>query len=161
MPDHGFMGFKGRNGDQYVVDTSRLDRASEVAACRAALEFIAPDVDRFQCDVPWSREADWPVEVVHAASLLVPVHSGYQTSGWIQDFSDVVWRAFVVFAPYAYSSDAWTADMTFLGEVNDEGTPVTVRVLLEQLQQFRQSVHGADVVSLSKWRKGSRAPGSA
>ncbi|GAA3521065.1 hypothetical protein GCM10022234_16140 [Aeromicrobium panaciterrae] len=160
MPDDGFMGFKGRNGDQYVVDTSRLDRASEVAVCRATLELIAPDVDRFQCDVPWSREADWPTEVSQAASLLVPVHSGYQTSGWIQGFSDVIWRAFVAFAPYAYSADAWTAEMKLLGEVNDEGTSLTVRVLPEQLQQFGQSVHGADVVPLSKWRKGSRALGS-
>ena len=147
------MWFRSRTADQYVLDTSRLDRNLEIAVCRATLELIAPDVDRFQCDVPWDHASDWPPEVRQAAAQLVPGNSGYLTSGWIQDFSPIVWQAFVTFAPYAYSSDAWTAEMKFLGEVNDEGTSIAVRVLPEQLQRFEQSVHGAQVVSLREWRK--------
>jgi hypothetical protein len=147
------MWFRNRKANQHVVDTSLLDRELQIAACRDALELVAPEVDRFQCDVPWVREQDWPVDVREAAAVLVPVHSGYQTSGWVRDFSENVWRAFVTFAPYAYASDAWTKDMKFLAEVNDEGSSLTVRVLPEQMRDFKRLVHGATVVPLNEWRR--------
>lgn len=153
MPDDGSMWFRNRKRDQHVVDTSGLDREQQIAACRAALELVGPEVDRFQCDVPWDREADWPADVREAAAALVPVDSGHRTSGWIRGFSEDVWRAFVTFAPYAYGADAWTKDMKFLAEVNDEGTSLTVRVLPERLRDFEQEVHGARVVPLNDWRR--------
>jgi hypothetical protein len=101
MHDDGFVWFRNRRADWHVVDTSGLDSELRIAVCRAALELVAPEVDRFQCDVPWDRKHDWPADVREAAALLVPVHSGYQLSGWVRDFSEEGWRAFVTFAPYA------------------------------------------------------------
>lgn len=153
MPDDGFMWFRSRKLDRHVVDTSGLDREQQIAACTAALLLVAPDVDRFQTDVPWDRAGDWPADVREAAAALVSVHSGYQTSGLIRDFSGDTWRAFVSFAPYAYGSDAWTKDMKLLAEVDDEGTSLTVRVLPEQLPEFQDLVHGARVVPLREWHR--------
>jgi len=153
MPDDGSMWFRNRNLDCHVVDTSGLDREQRIAACAAALVLVAPDVDRFQTDVPWDRAGDWPADVRKAATALVSVHSGYQSSGWIRDFSHDVWRAFVSFAPYAYGSDVWTKDMKLLAEVNDEGTSLTVRVLPEQLPEFEDLVHGTRVVPLHEWNR--------
>jgi hypothetical protein len=144
--------FRSGSADRYVVDTSSLDRDEQIAACRSALELVGADAGQFQCDVPWGQRAKWPDEVGDAAVHLVPVRSGYQTSGWISDFNLETWQAFVMFAPYAYSADVWTTTGAFLAEVNDEGTSVTVRVLPEQLKAFEQSAHGANIVALNDWQ---------
>lgn len=147
------MWFRKRNVDQYVIDTSCLDRDDEVAACRAALDLIAPDVARFQCDVLWDNSAQWPDDVVRAATALVPHELQYEATGWVTDFPDSVWHSFVTFAPYALSADAWTAEMKSLAEVEDEGTSLVVRILPDQIVRFEESTLGAEIVPLKLWRK--------
>jgi hypothetical protein len=146
-----------RFDDQYVVDTRHLSRDDQIAVCRAVLRLVAPVVVRFQCDVPWSQELDWPPEVRHAAALLAPRGSNYETSGWIDDVTQARWEAYVTFAPYAYSSDAWGPGMRSLADVNDVGTSLVVRVPPDQVHQLKRSVHGADVVPLRQLRAQSRA----
>lgn len=144
---------------EYVVDTSRLTREQEVDACRAALQVVRPYVDRFQCDVPWDNRGAWPHEVVEAANVLAPLPVGptsketYQMTGWVSDFEDETWDAFVTFAPYAFSADAWTADMNWLLSVSDEGTRLSVRVTQDRLGDFKHSVIGADVVPTADWNR--------
>lgn len=156
------MWFRNRNIDQYVVDTSHLRRELEIAACRAALRLVAPDVYRFQCDVPWGNRDSWPDDVIAAATILAPLPENatpkqtYQDTGWITNFPETVWQAFVTFAPYAFSSDAWTDDMKPVVDINDEGTSLVVRVLPGQVRQFEQAVPEADVIPLIEWRRRPR-----
>lgn len=153
------MWVRDRFVDQYVVDTSGLIREQQIAACRSVLQFVAADVDHFQCDVPWGERESWPREVVQAAAILAPLTEGtpskkeYKHTGWVREFSDVTWQAFVVFAPYAYSADAWTVDMKSLAEIEDEGTSLVVRVPPAKLRQLEQAIPNADIVPLGEWRK--------
>lgn len=153
------MWFRSRNVDVYDIDTSNLTRTEQVAACRATLEHVGPVVERFQCDVPWGQAGSWPDDVKDAAEVLAPRPNGtppdkYLLTGWVTDFSVATWRACVTFAPYAYDSDAYTVDMKFLAQIDDEGTSVAVRVLPEELERFRESLPaGAKLTSLERRRR--------
>lgn len=153
------MWFRNRREDQYIVDTSRLTRELEVEACRAALQVVRPDVDRFQCDVPWDNRGSWPREVVDAANALAPLPEDftpkqtYQLTGWVTGFTEETWDAFVTFAPFSFGANAWTADMQWWIDVNDEGTSVGVRVSPDRLAGLQRSVRGADVVAAADWSR--------
>lgn len=156
MRDDGPMWLRGGSHGQWVVDVDRLGRDQQVATCRSVLELVVSEASRFQCDVPWDRCEDWPEDVQEAATELVPVHSGYQVTGWVDEFSQSAWRAFVTFAPYAYDSDVWTSHGKFLAEVNDEGSSLTVHLRPEQAHAFAQSNRGAAVVPLRTWQQSRR-----
>jgi hypothetical protein len=153
------MWFRSRQADVYFVDTTRLTREQEVEACRAALEIVRPNVDRFQCDIPWDNRGSWPREVVEAATVLAPLPKNpatsetYQLTGWVSGFTDHTWEAFVTFAPYAFGADAWTVDMSWLIDVNDEGTSVAVCLPPDRLAQLQRSVAGGDVVAAGDWSR--------
>jgi len=152
--------FRNRLADQYVIDTSLLTREGQVDACRAALRIVRPDVERFQCDVPWDISGSWPEEVVEAATVLAPLPDDatpkptYRTTGWVLDFGNETWDAFVAFAPYAYSADAWTSRMKFLVDVSDEGDRLSVRIAPDQLEDFKNLVGVVDaVVPAVEWSR--------
>lgn len=155
------MWFRNRYLDKYVVDTSGLTREREVAACRAALALVRPEVGRFQLIVNWPEgDNSIPDDVRQAALVFVPRENHYEmTKGWITDISDRVWQAFVTLAPYTLSADVWTEEMEWLLDIDDEGRSLVVRVLPERLQKFKESVPGARVVPLKEWvRERRRVP---
>jgi hypothetical protein len=147
------MWFRRPEVDVYFIHTTRLTREKEIVACRAALQAVRSDVDRFQCDVPWDNQRSWPREVVEAATILTPApkthakQQAYVLTGWVSGFTDRTWDAFVTFAPYSFGANAWTAEMKWLIDVNDEGTSVAVRVAPDRLAALESSVAGADVVA--------------
>lgn len=155
----GSVWFRKRREDEYVVDTSQLTREHVVDVCRAALELVRPDVDRFQCDVPWDNKRSWPPEVVDAATVLAPLPAGvgptqtYQSTGWVTGFTDTGWDAFVTFAAYSYAADAWTADMERLIDISDEGTRLGVSMSPDRLAILRRSLKGAEVVPVADWSR--------
>lgn len=153
------MWFGNRREGQYVVDTSRLTRDQEIEACRAALQFVRPNVHRFQCDVPWDNKVLWPGEVVEAATALAPLPQNftpkqtYQLTGWITGFAEDTWNAFVTFAPFSFGADAWTADMEWLIDVDDEGTSLAIRLSPDRLADLQHAVSGADLVASADWSR--------
>lgn len=149
------MWFRGRR-DLYVVETEHLSRELQVGACRAALHFVGARAERLQTDVPWARAGLWPADVVEAASRLAPRDPEYATSGWITSIDDRLWQAYVTFAPFAFSTDVWTADMELLGHVDDEATSIVVRIPVSIREELRRSVAPARVVPLA--RRGLRRP---
>ena len=156
------MRFRNRREGEYIVDTSALTRNQEVDACRAAIRVIRPHVDRFQCDVPWDNNGSWPGEVVASPTVLAPLPEDatpkqtYRNTGWVLNFETETWDAFVTFAPYSLSADAWTADMKFVLSASDEGTSLAVSVSPDLLRDFKRSVVGADLVPVDDWSRRRR-----
>ncbi len=134
----------------FSVETSHLTRPEQIAACGAALDVVRERADRLQIDVPWDHAASWPEEVVEAASVFAPRRRDYECSGWIAPISQRQWLAFRALAPYAFSSDVWTADMRLLADVNDEGSSITVHVESDDLSRLREAVAPAYVVELKR-----------
>lgn len=126
--------------------TDDLDDDQLATACRAALDHVRGEADRLQIDVPWSDS--WPPEVVAAAKVFAPRRREYELSGWVTPVENHQWEAFVLLAPYAYTSDVWTADMKPLAEVDDEGSVIFVYLPEADVEGFCRTLSPARVITV-------------
>ncbi|GAA1754799.1 hypothetical protein GCM10009710_37350 [Aeromicrobium alkaliterrae] len=129
----------------YQVDTVGLSRVQQIAACRAALEFVRPRADRLQLEVPWQWAESWPEDVVEAASILAPKREAYEVTGWVTPIEEHHWKAFVALAPFAFTADVWSFHMTELADVSNEATIIVVRIPPHDLARLRDAVAPARV----------------
>lgn len=125
--------------------TDDLDDAQLATACRAALAQVRGEADRLQIDIPWSESESWPPEVVTAAQVFAPRRREYELSGWVTPVSDHQWEAYVLLAPYASTSDVWTADMNLLAEVDDQGSVIFLYLPEAEVEGFCRALSPARV----------------
>lgn len=146
--------------DEYVVDTWGLPRGAEIDACRLALTSVAKRAHTFETDIPWSRTADWPADVQHAAHLLSSHSTGrrresdaYQMTGVLsaKDLSD--WEAFVTFAPYAFDASVWGADLRLLASLSDEGTGLTIHLQTDEHDALVSLLGAVRVIPWFQWKR--------
>lgn len=153
------MWFRKRHDAMYRIDTSLLKVDQQVDACRHVVRLVRPFVERFQCDVPWDNRHRWPHDVVEAAAVLAPLPANvsskktYRLTGWVRDFDEATWAAFVTFAPYSFAADAWTEDMKILASISDEGDRLSVRLSPDLLSDLTSSVPEAAVVPSAEWTR--------
>ena len=145
---------------RYVLDADRLSEDEQVAACRAVLMVVEPDIASFETDIPLSGASDWPADVVQAATYLSSVkppgrgeNESYRRTGEVQRSDEAAWEAFVVFAPYAYDATAWADDAGAILYLADAGTSVTAALTSEQAMLASAAVGGEVLVPLDEWRQ--------
>jgi hypothetical protein len=143
----------------FVIDTGALRDVDRRRAARVVLELVAPDVETFECDVPWSQQQGWPDEVREAAERLGALRSTrrssdvYWQTGVIRRTDDSTWRAFVTFAPFAYDASASDMNGRRLVDLADEGTSLVARLDDNQARTVAEAFGHQVVVPLKAWRK--------
>ena len=117
-------------------------------ACRTALAHVRGEADRLQIDIPWSESETWPPEIVAAAKVFAPRRSEYELSGWVTPVEDHQWVAYVLLAPYAFTTNVWTADMKPLAEVDDQGSVIFVYLPEAEVEGFCRALSPARVITV-------------
>ena len=115
---------------KYVVDTAALEAHQRIDACRLVLSVTAADIATFETDIPWAAAGEWPDDVRQAAGTLSSLSEPsrgedalYRRTGEVHRDDDVVWKAFVTFAPYAYDASAWSTDSQQIIALSDSARP--------------------------------------
>lgn len=141
--------------EEFIIDTTGLQRVDEVEAVRQTLDVIAKDAATIETDIPWQEARGWPDEVQVAAgrlgALLSDKDPAYQMPG-IVPVNEEVWQSFRTFAPFAYGALVRRADGTLIATVDDEGTATWVRLNDAQRASLEALVGRTRVVPLNVWR---------
>ncbi|WP_270886551.1 hypothetical protein [Pedococcus sp. 5OH_020] len=152
----------------YVIGLDGLDEGRAVAACRSALEMVAPEMRHAETDIPWESRDTWPAEVVDSASRLVDRFGNkskwpdrYMQTG-VRSVADAQVRSdFMAVAPYAFDAAFWGCDYREVAQLNDEAMSFVIW-LTEPQREALVGVVGAQRVTLrgewnrshpSRWRR--------
>jgi hypothetical protein len=146
--------------DTYVVDTYGMSRDAEIAACRTALELVAPEVGTFETDIPMAGLHAQPEQVAAAARHLGTHSKGrpdegdaYRATGVISAENAEDWQALVIFAPFAYDATVWGRSSEELVSLADEGTSLVVHLRPQERITLEEAVGPDRVVPLKQWRR--------
>ena len=147
---------------EYVVDTTRSSLENRDETIRLLIGLLDEEAAKYECDLPFSRQADWPLEVREAASLLASLrapksqeNAHYRQTG-VHERSDAeVWGAFVTFAPYAFDASVWDPAGHQVLSLADEGTSVVARLTDAEAEVLSRS-RRVPVVKLKNWQRAKR-----
>lgn len=142
--------------DEFIIDTTGLQRVVELEAVRQTLDVIAEDVASIETDIPWAGASHWPDEVQAAAgrlgALLPDKDPMYQMTGMVP-LSEEVWQSFRTFAPFAYGALVRGVDGSLIAAVDDEGTATWARLNDAQRASLEAVIGRTRVVPLNVWRQ--------
>lgn len=118
----------------------------------------------YETDVPAASE-DWSPDVAAAADTLRKVaattgrieRGGYAQTGRIRADSDVIWSAFVVFAPWAYDATVWDEVGNPLLSFADEAGSITATLDQTQYKSVLPVLGPARLVPEKEWSQLAKA----